>query len=57
MNAINLARPGVTCGNLIKDYGSGSAVVHALRGVNIDINPGDVRSRPDRLAMRLRFFV
>jgi putative ABC transport system ATP-binding protein len=42
MNAINLLRQGVTCRNLIKDYGSGSAMVHALRGVNIDINPGEL---------------
>jgi putative ABC transport system ATP-binding protein len=42
MSAINLLRQGVTCRNLIKDYGSGSAVVHALRGVNVAINPGEL---------------
>ena len=42
MNSINLPGQGVTCRNLIKDYGSGGSVVHALRGVNIDINPGEL---------------
>ena len=35
-------RQGVTCRNLIKDYGSGNFVVHALRGVNVDITPGEL---------------
>jgi putative ABC transport system ATP-binding protein len=42
---MNLAiRPGrgVTCRNLIKDYGSGDARVRALRGVDLDIAPGEL---------------
>jgi putative ABC transport system ATP-binding protein len=42
MNPTNPLQNGVTCRNLIKDYGSGGSVVHALRGVNIDINPGEL---------------
>ena len=42
MNSIDLPRQGVTCRNLIKEYGTGGSVVHALRGVNIDINPGEL---------------
>jgi putative ABC transport system ATP-binding protein len=33
---------GVRCRNLIKDYGSGSSLVRALRGVNLDIAPGEL---------------
>ena len=42
MNPINAPRQGVTCRNLIKDYGSGGGIVRALRGVNMDINPGEL---------------
>ena len=42
MIPVNPPRQGVTCRNLIKDYGSGGAMVHALRGVNMDINPGEL---------------
>lgn len=28
--------------NLEKTYGAGSAVVHALRGVDLDVNPGEI---------------
>ncbi len=28
--------------NLVKTYGAGSAVVHALRGVDLDVNPGEI---------------
>ncbi len=33
---------GVTCRNLIKDYGSGDARVRALRGVDLEIAPGEL---------------
>jgi putative ABC transport system ATP-binding protein len=33
---------GVTCKNLIKDYGSGDVRVRALRGVNLEITPGEL---------------
>jgi putative ABC transport system ATP-binding protein len=33
---------GVTCRNLIKDYGSGDSRVRALRGVDLDIAPGQL---------------
>ena len=42
MIPVNPPRQGVTCRKLIKDYGSGGAMVHALRGVNMDINPGEL---------------
>ena len=34
--------PGVTCRNLIKDYGSGDTRVRALRGVDLDVAPGEL---------------
>ncbi len=34
--------PGITCRNLIKDYGSGDARVRALRGVDVEISPGEL---------------
>jgi len=33
---------GVTCHGLIKDYGSGDSRVRALRGVDLDIAPGEL---------------
>jgi putative ABC transport system ATP-binding protein len=36
------APPGVVCRDLVKDYGSGATCVHALRGVNLDIVPGEL---------------
>ena len=42
MNPIIPSRQGVICRNLIKDYGSGNFVVHALRGVSVDIAPGEL---------------
>ena len=33
--------PGVTCRNLVKDYGSGEARVRALRGVDLDVPPAN----------------
>ncbi len=34
--------PGVICRNLVKDYGSGVARVRALRGIDLDIAPGEM---------------
>lgn len=42
MSATVQAGIGVTCRNVIKDYGSGNALVHALRGINLDIAPGEL---------------
>lgn len=42
MTAINLKPNGISCRNLIKDYGSGTTRVRALRGVNLDIPPGEL---------------
>ena len=33
---------GVSCRELIKDYGAGAARIRALRGVNLDIQPGEL---------------
>lgn len=33
---------GVTCRNLIKDYGTGDTRVRALRGVDVEIAPGEL---------------
>ncbi len=33
---------GITCRNLVKDYGNGNARVQALRGVDIDVAPGEL---------------
>jgi len=33
---------GVTCRNVAKDYGAGAALVHALRGVDLEIAPGEL---------------
>jgi putative ABC transport system ATP-binding protein len=37
-----LAGQGVTCRNLVKEYGSGTARVLALRGVNLEVVPGEL---------------
>jgi putative ABC transport system ATP-binding protein len=42
MNSAVLPARGVTCRNLVKDYGSGDSRVHALRGVDLDIAPGEL---------------
>jgi putative ABC transport system ATP-binding protein len=42
MNAAIATAPGVTCRNVVKDYGSGGTVVHALRGVDLEIAPGEL---------------
>jgi putative ABC transport system ATP-binding protein len=34
--------PGVSCRNVVKDYGTGDARVRALRGLDIDIAPGQL---------------
>jgi len=42
MTSGTLNGQGITCRNLIKDYGSGDATVHALRGVDVEISPGEL---------------
>jgi putative ABC transport system ATP-binding protein len=42
MNRLNLTPAGVRCRNLIKDYVSGDSRVRALRGVDLDIAPGEL---------------
>lgn len=42
MNAPVQTESGVTCRNLMKDFGSGESRVRALRGVNLDIAPGEL---------------
>ena len=51
MNPASLTGNGVACRNLVKDYGSGESRVRALRGVDIEISPGEVDAsgRPERL--------
>jgi putative ABC transport system ATP-binding protein len=35
-------QPLVTCRDVVKTYGSGNAEVHALRGVDLDVYPGEL---------------
>jgi putative ABC transport system ATP-binding protein len=35
-------KPLVTCRDVVKTYGSGNAEVHALRGVELDVYPGEL---------------
>jgi putative ABC transport system ATP-binding protein len=35
------AQPLIACREIVKTYGSGNAEVHALRGVNLDVYPGE----------------
>ncbi|MGE5193118.1 MAG: ABC transporter ATP-binding protein [Deltaproteobacteria bacterium] len=42
MNAASASAPGVTCRKVVKDYGSGAALVHALRGIDVEIAPGEL---------------
>jgi putative ABC transport system ATP-binding protein len=42
MNPIAPPTQGVTCRNLTKDYGSGNSRVSALRGIDLDIPPGEL---------------
>src|SRR4051794_22690887 len=41
MNPYNL-QPSIVCRSVIKTYGSGNAEVHALRGVDLDVYPGEI---------------
>jgi putative ABC transport system ATP-binding protein len=41
MASVN-AQPVITCRNVVKDYGSGNAQVQALRGVDLDVYPGEI---------------
>ena len=41
MNGEN-AKPSIICRNVVKTYGSGNAEVHALRGVDLDVYPGEI---------------
>ncbi len=34
--------PSIVCRNVVKIYGSGNAEVHALRGVDLDVYPGEI---------------
>ncbi|MFL6546935.1 MAG: ABC transporter ATP-binding protein, partial [Candidatus Udaeobacter sp.] len=36
------AQPSVVCRSVVKTYGSGNAEVHALRGVDLDVYPGEI---------------
>jgi putative ABC transport system ATP-binding protein len=38
----NAAEPLISCRDVVKTYGSGNAEVHALRGVNLDVYPGEI---------------
>jgi putative ABC transport system ATP-binding protein len=42
MGPVVLPEQGVTCKELVKDYGSGNARVRALRGVDLHIDPGEL---------------
>ena len=41
MNGDN-PQPLITCRDVVKVYGTGNAEVHALRGVNLDVYPGEI---------------
>lgn len=38
----NHIKPLVTCRGVVKTYGSGNAAVHALRGIDLDVYPGEL---------------
>jgi putative ABC transport system ATP-binding protein len=38
----NGAQPSIVCRDVVKIYGSGNAEVHALRGVDLDVYPGEI---------------
>lgn len=42
MNAATQSVQGVSCRDLIKDYGSGNSRVRALRGVDLEVAPGEL---------------
>jgi putative ABC transport system ATP-binding protein len=35
-------QPAIRCRNLVKEYGSGNSLVRALRGVDLDVYPGEL---------------
>jgi len=35
-------KPAIRCRNLVKEYGSGNSLVRALRGVDLDVYPGEL---------------
>src|SRR3954452_10751112 len=39
---VNNAQPSIVCRKVVKTYGSGNAEVHALRGVDLDVYPGEI---------------
>jgi putative ABC transport system ATP-binding protein len=41
MNGDN-TKPSIICRDVVKTYGSGNAEVHALRGVDLDVYPGEI---------------
>src|SRR5215211_3344023 len=41
MNGDN-TQPSIVCRNVVKTYGSGNAEVHALRGVDLEVYPGEL---------------
>src|SRR3954468_9430289 len=41
MNRYN-SQPSIVCRSVVKTYGSGNAEVHALRGVDLDVYPGEI---------------
>jgi putative ABC transport system ATP-binding protein len=36
------SQPSIACRDVVKIYGSGNAEVHALRGVDLDVYPGEI---------------
>ncbi len=42
MDAVAQAGPGIVCRGLTKDYGSGDTRVRALRGIDLDVAPGEL---------------
>jgi putative ABC transport system ATP-binding protein len=42
MSSIAQTAAGIACRNLTKDYGTGNSRVQALRGVDLDIHPGEL---------------
>src|SRR3954465_13499810 len=36
------SQPSIVCRHVVKIYGSGNAEVHALRGVDLDVYPGEI---------------
>jgi len=42
MTSVSLAGEGVACRNLVKDYGRGDSRIRALRGLDLDIAPGEL---------------